>query len=295
MFHQNLVINLYKIFFFMLFIVGLGLADEKDITIKGLEAIQSSNRIYLEAYTSILLVNKDKLEAFYGKPLIIADREMVEQQSDEILKNADSENVSFLVVGDPYGATTHSDLILRAHEKGIKTKSIHNASIMNAIGCCGLSLYNYGQTVSVCFFTDKWRPSSFYDKIKQNSLMGLHTLCLLDIKVKEQSEENMARGKLIFEPPRFMTINQCIRQLLEIEESRNDKICTKDTLAVGLARVGSDEQKIVCGTMEELSEIDFGSPLHSLIIVGKMHFLECDLLMEFAINKTTFKEFARVE
>jgi diphthine methyl ester synthase len=40
----------------MLFIVGLGLSDEKDITVKGLEAVKSCTRVYLEAYTSILMV-----------------------------------------------------------------------------------------------------------------------------------------------------------------------------------------------------------------------------------------------
>lgn len=45
----------------MFFIIGLGLSDEKDITIKGLEAIKSCERIYLEAYTSILMVSKEKL------------------------------------------------------------------------------------------------------------------------------------------------------------------------------------------------------------------------------------------
>lgn len=45
----------------MLFIIGLGLSDEKDITIKGLEAIKSCERIYLEAYTSILMVSQEKL------------------------------------------------------------------------------------------------------------------------------------------------------------------------------------------------------------------------------------------
>lgn len=71
--------------------------------------------------------------------------------------------------------------------------AIHNASIMNAVGACGLQLYNYGATVSIVFFQDDWRPDSFYDKIKMNVKLGLHTLCLLDIKVKEQSIENLAR------------------------------------------------------------------------------------------------------
>lgn len=46
----------------MLFLIGLGLSDEKDITIKGLEAIKSCNHVYLEGYTSILSgVEIDKL------------------------------------------------------------------------------------------------------------------------------------------------------------------------------------------------------------------------------------------
>lgn len=83
--------------------------------------------------------------------------------------------------------------MLRAKELDIPVKPIHNASIMNAIGACGLQLYNYGQSISIVFFTDNWRPDSFYDKIKVNRVMGLHSLLLLDIKVKEQSIENMAR------------------------------------------------------------------------------------------------------
>ncbi len=60
---------------------------------------------------------------------------------------------------------------------------------MNAVGACGLQLYNFGQTVSLVFFTDIWKP----DRIKENADLGLHTLVLLDIKVKEQSEENLVR------------------------------------------------------------------------------------------------------
>ena len=45
----------------MLYLVGLGLADETDITVKGLEVVKKAERVYLEAYTSILLVDKEKL------------------------------------------------------------------------------------------------------------------------------------------------------------------------------------------------------------------------------------------
>lgn len=45
----------------MLFLVGLGLGDAKDITVKGLEVVKKCKRVYLEAYTSILTVGKDAL------------------------------------------------------------------------------------------------------------------------------------------------------------------------------------------------------------------------------------------
>lgn len=42
----------------MLYLIGLGLSDETDITVKGLEIVRKASRVYLEAYTSILLVDK---------------------------------------------------------------------------------------------------------------------------------------------------------------------------------------------------------------------------------------------
>jgi diphthine synthase len=66
----------------VLFIIGLGLSDEKDITLKGLESIQKCSKVFLEAYTSILGVNKEKLEKFYGKEILEADRECCESGID---------------------------------------------------------------------------------------------------------------------------------------------------------------------------------------------------------------------
>ena len=58
---------------------------------------------------------------------------------------------------------------------------------MNAVAACGLSLYKFGETISIPLFTEKWRPYSFYDKIVANCKHGLHSLLLLDIKTKEPS------------------------------------------------------------------------------------------------------------
>ncbi|KAL7919716.1 tetrapyrrole methylase [Trichoderma austrokoningii] len=275
----------------MLYLVGLGLSDETDITVKGLEVVKKASRVYLEAYTSILLVDQSVLENYYGRSITIADREMVESNSDEILRNAQNEDVAFCVVGDPFGATTHTDLVIRARELSIPVRTVPNASIMSGIGACGLQLYNFGQTVSMVFFTETWKPASFYDRIKENRNIGLHTLVLVDIKVKEQSLENMARGRLVYEPPRYMTVGQCAQQMLEIEEERKEGVYTKDSLAIGAARVGGKTEKFVAGTLEELCSADeeLGPPLHSLVLLGRRaHELERDFVREFAVDKEKF-------
>lgn len=275
----------------MLYLVGLGLSDVKDITVRGLEVVKGAKRVYLEAYTSILMAaDVSTLEQFYGREVIVADRELVESGSDQILEGADKDDVVMLVVGDPFGATTHTDLMLRARELGIKTDVVHNASVMNAVGACGVQLYNFGQTVSLVFFTENWRPDSFYDKIMENRRLGLHTLLLLDIKVKEQSLENMARGRLIYEPPRYMNIETAAEQLLEVEEKRKEGCYTSQTPCIAISRLGSPAQKFAAGTLSEMATYESGEPLHSLVILGnRIHELETDYFMQWAINEESLK------
>ncbi|KAF3359980.1 hypothetical protein VdG1_01670 [Verticillium dahliae VDG1] len=247
----------------MLYLVGLGLSDETDITVKGLEVVKKASRVYLEAYTSILLVDQTILEAYYGRSIVVADRDMVESNSDEILRDAQTEDVAFLVVGDPFGATTHTDIVLRARELEIPVATVPNASIMSGIGAAGLQLYNFGQTVSMVFFTDSWRPASFYDR-------------------------NMIRGRLVYEPPRYMTVGQCARQMLEIEEEKAEGAYGPDSLAIGAARVGGRTEKFVAGTLRELCDTDelLGAPLHSMVLLGRRtHELEHDYVKAFAVDK----------
>ncbi|KAK4888736.1 diphthine synthase [Elasticomyces elasticus] len=282
----------------MLYIIGLGLADERDVSVKGLEIIRKAERVYLEAYTAVLLVDQKQLESYYGRSVIIADREMVESHSDDILADAHEKDVAFLVVGDPFSATTHTDLALRCrqHEPLIPTRTLPNASILTAVGATGLSLYNFGQTVSMVFFTESWKPSSFYDRVAENAGLGLHTLVLLDIKVKEPDLKAMARGKIIYEPPRFMTVAQCASQMLEVEEEREQGVCGKERLAAGVARLGSEGEKIVAGTLEDLASADLGPPLHSLVLCGrKMHEMEWEYVREFAVDQEKFDRVWKAE
>ena len=278
----------------ILYFIGLGLSDEKDITVKGLEIIKKSERIFLESYTSLLNIDTEKLEEFYGKKVEICFREKVEIEMDEILKDiAKKENedkiFSFLVVGDPFCATTHSDLQLRAIKLGIEVRAIHNASIINSVGITGMQLYSFGHIVSVPFFTEKWKPYSFINKIAINYSNKMHTLVLLDIRVREISDENLMKGKKIYEPPTFMTVNIAIDQLIEAIKETNNEALFQDLdkiKAFGVSRVGAEDQLVLSGTLEELKEVDFGKPLHSVVICGpELHCIEEDMYQFYHISK----------
>lgn len=253
----------------VLYFIGLGLNDEKDISLKGLETIKECDEVYLEYYTCILHTTVKKMQELYQKEIILANREMVEQKADEtILKDAKKKKVAFLVIGDALSATTHHDLLLRAKEKKIKTLIIPNASVFSAIGLVGLQLYKFGRTSSITFYQDNFKVITPYNNLKENLKNGLHSLFLLDIKVDEG---------------RFMTIPQAIEELLRMEKEENKKIFTKDTLCIGVARLGSEKPIIKYGKAKDLLKENFGAPLHSLIIPGNMHFMEEDYLDQFKV------------
>lgn len=242
--------------------------------------------MYLEAYTAILPgCGPEQLESLFHRKVVIADRDMVE--SGEIIKEVETKKVVLLVVGDPFSATTHSDLVTRCHALHVPVEVVHNASILTAVGVCGLQLYRFGQVISLCFWTETWRPDSWYERLLSNRREGLHTLVLLDIKVKEISNENLARGKKIYEPPRFMTVNQAVEQLLAVESQKGQGALTPSTMACGLARVGSPTQKVVVGPLQSLRDVDFGGPLHSLVVCGDIHECEVEHLSMYSASPVT--------
>ncbi|XP_018401533.1 PREDICTED: diphthine methyl ester synthase [Cyphomyrmex costatus] len=280
----------------MFYVIGLGLGDAKDVTVKGLEIIKKCDRVYLESYTSVLTVQQEILEEFYERSLIAADRELVENNADEILPKKEDEDVAFLVVGDPFGATTHTDLVLRAKEKNIEVKVIHNSSILTAVGCCGLQLYSYGEIVSIPYWINTWQPDSFYEKIASNRQRGLHTLCLLDIKVKEPTLESITKKKKEYMPPKFMSVNEAASQLItildnKIQNGHKDLAFTEQSLVIGLARVGCEDQHIVACSLQTMTQVNLGPPLHCLVIPAeKLHPLELEFLIQYALDKDQFKE-----
>jgi len=79
-----------------------------------------------------------------------------------------------------------------------------------------------------------------------------------------------------------MTANEGIKLLLEIEEKKEENILSKDNLVCVVARAGSNKPVVIAGEFKELANKDFGPPLHTLVVPGKLHFMEVEALEELA-------------
>lgn len=251
-----------------LFFVGLGLNDEKGISLRGLEAIRKTDTVFIEIYTNLMPdFSLQKFEELAGKKIISLSRRNLEDENGRIvLDAAEKGNVVLLVPGDPFVATTHISLRIAAEKRGIKTCIIHGASAISAvIGACGLHNYKFGKTVTVPFPENT--SETPYNVIAQNKALGLHTLCLLDLKADEQ---------------RFLRVGDAVKALLAIEEKRRNNVFTTKTLVVGAARIGGPSPILRADWAGQLLTHDFGGPPQSLIVPGELHFMEAEALIQFA-------------
>lgn len=234
---------------------------------QGLQNAREADVVYAELYTSAMPgLDLQELGRLIGKPVRVVDRETVEQHPDEIISAAKAGKVAFLVPGDPMVATTHVDLRLRAARAGIQTKIVHAASIASAAaGLAGLQSYKFGHSATVPFPDN---PSNTpYEVLAENQGRGLHTLLLLDIR----AEEN-----------RMMRADEAIEIMLGLEAKLQKTAFTLSTLAVVVARAGSDDILVRADRVERLRKLDFGPPPHVLIVPGKLHFVEAEALKVFA-------------
>jgi diphthine synthase len=251
-----------------LVLVGLGLWDNGGISLSGVEAASAADEVYAELYTSLMPdLDIMSLQRTLGKRISVLSRRDLEDDADEkILKLAQNKRVVLLVPGDPLAATTHISLRLRASELKIKTRIIHAASVFSAAASlAGLQHYKFGKTVTIPIRQEGYMPLSPYDVLSDNLSRGLHTLFLLDLDV-EQS--------------RFLSISQALNQLQEMEHARGMKVITENRLAIGLARIGSLEPIVRCNRIKDLVGVDFGVPPHSLIVPGRLHFMEANVLVK---------------
>jgi diphthine synthase len=255
--------------------VGLGLNDECGVTVKGLEETRSADAVFMETYTSRMPdFSMQRFEAMCGKKVQMLQRRDLEEDNGQlILQAAKMGKAVFIVPGDPFIATTHVTLRIDAEKQGIKTRVVHGISIMSAIvSLSGLHNYKFGKTVTVPF-ADNFSETP-YNVIAQNKKLGLHTLCLLDLR----SAEN-----------RYLSINEGLKLLLDVEAKKKQDVVTFDTPALGIARAGSDNPTLKADFVGALFGYDFGEPPFSLIIPGDLHFMEIDALIAFAGAPIEFK------
>ena len=100
--------------------------------------------------------------------------------------------------------------------------------------------------------------------------------------MKEQSIEAMMKGKVVYEPPRYMSVSVAAKQLIEIISSKPNDLISEDSSVIGLARIGSESETIKFCKLKDMVDVDLGEPLHSMIIPGKLHPLEQEMLSMFA-------------
>ncbi len=256
----------------MLYFVGLGLFDEKDISLKGLEILKSVDVVFAEFFTSRLFGSNFKaIEKLIENEIIILNREEVEEENI-FLKEAKNKNVALICGGDPLIATTHTDFLVEAKNKGIETEVIHGSSILSsAPGISGLQAYKFGKVTTIPFPDDNFFPYSPYLAIENNLSNDSHTLLLLDI----QAHKN-----------RYMTVNEGLKYLMKVKDeliAKGEKIAIdEDTLAIGMARVGSNDFIVKAGKISYLISYDFGGPLHCILIPSKLHIVEAEYLIAIA-------------
>ncbi|MGC9516596.1 MAG: diphthine synthase [Methanomicrobiales archaeon] len=252
----------------MLYFIGLGLFDAKDISLKGIEVLKNVDKIFAEFYTAKLFGSTlNSLEKIIDKKIIVLNRQEVEE-SNVLIDNASKEDVAFLTAGDPLIATTHSDMVIQAKKIGIDTQIIHASSILSAApGIAGLQAYKFGKVTTIPFPEENYFPHSPYMTIKTNMEFNAHSLVLLDIRADEE---------------RYMTANQGLEYLLKVEIERKEKIIFDESLAVVIARAGSTKPLVRSDKIGNLLKEDFGGPLHSLIIPSTLHIMEAEYLVEIA-------------
>jgi len=251
-----------------LIFVGLGLSGVDGMTVKALNALRGCDMIFAEFYTSVLMdTSVGDLEKVLGRKIKVLHRPQVEED-DTIIKNARTSRVGFVTAGDTMAATTHVDLLIQAFEEKIPTKVFHGVSIFSACPTSlGLQPYKFGRTVTLPFIDAHYHPRSPYDHLVANKKDGLHSMILLDIRADEM---------------RYMSAHQAIEWLLEAENKWGCGLVTDETIICVASRIGSDSEKVFAGYPKDLLKKDLGSPLHTLVIPGQLHFMESYALVHLA-------------
>src|SRR4029077_15194453 len=184
--------------------IGLGLNDEKGLTLEGLEEARRANSVFAEFYTNTMPgLDRKKLELLVGNKVVVLNRiQLEDEEAKAIVEAAEKGKVAFLVPGDPMIATTHISIRLELARRGIPSRIIHGPSVTSAVcGATGLQSYKFGKSVTLP--QEPNVPGSVLDTIRDNKERGLHTLVLLDIRQEMVQQLTIAEAaaKLVAADP----------------------------------------------------------------------------------------------
>mgnify|MGYP006284398539 CR=1 FL=1 len=251
-------------------LIGLGIVDERTVPLRGIDLMEASDRVFCEFFTSILEEGSlSRLEEIIGKEIEILDREGIEEKELVMRSLEDADHVCLLTAGDPLTATTHQEIRLDALKKGYRVDIINSGSIFTAAaGAAGLQHYKFGRTTTLAYPEGDYFPTSPLDMILENSERGLHTLVLLDIQAHNE---------------RYMTAPEGCDIILKMAEKSGTSSIGPDDMVVGIARAGREDQRVIYSRIEDIRGMDLGGPPHCLIIPGKLHFMEEEVLELFRI------------
>ena len=244
-------------------LISIGLTDHTDMSQRALQAARDCDTLYAELYTMILDTDARRLSEAIGKPVEGLPRGRMEEGSAALIEEARLGSVGVLVGGDALTATTHISLLLEAAKSGVRTRVVHGSSILTAVAETGLSPYKFGRTVTLPL-PGKAPPDTVLATLRENREHGLHTLVLLDLDTVNREAH---------------TINRAIRILLDADQPET---YGGDTLTVGVARLGWEDQEIKADSAENLAGHDLGEPPHALIVPGRLHFHETEALRTLA-------------
>ncbi len=247
-----------------LVLISLGLRDERDMSLRALEEARRCDSLYMETYTTVLDTDLERVSKLVGKPVKEASRKLLEENVDKVLSEASKKLVGIIVGGDCLAATTHVALIVEASKSRIPVRVVHGSSIYTAVSETGLFLYKFGRSVTMPVYGGADTP---YNVVCENLSRGLHTLVLLEVDRERD---------------RYVTVGEAVERLLEAEEREGRGFLDWDTLMVGAARVGWEDQLILADRAEHLAKTDFGRPPHVLVVPGSLHFMEAEALKALA-------------
>ena len=251
-----------------LWFLGLGLDDERGLSARALDVLRASE-VFAEEYTAVASAGTlERLAQVVGRPIRRLGREELEAEGPLLEALARSPNVALVVVGDPFAATTHLALRLAARRAGHRWRYIPGASILvAAAGYLGLIAYRFGRTVSLPLPAPGFAPRSPLEQIVSNRERDLHTLVLLDLSPEQG---------------RFLRAEEALGLLRE-RDPDEQFLREDDPLAVA-ARIGRDDAAGFFGPMRALRTVDFGPPLHTLVVPApRLHFEEEAALEEFEL------------